>query len=288
MSDSSTVPNAARQFSRYISLPVFVLGLIGNSLNVIIFTRRSLIKNPCTVYLLSSTITNINVLFFGLLVRSLHDDFSIDIIGYSVVLCRLRYFILHTSYTLSSWFLVLASIDRYCLSSRHAYLRNYSCLSKARRSIALTSVGCLLIYIHILGFFQIENLSSGPYCYAEIGSYRVFYDFLFFALFSCLPPISMMIIGLATLRHVRLVRQRIRTTGAIVRSINRKDRQLIVMLFVQLIATILCTLPHAILKLYTTFSRNQSKTIDRLSMENLLSQITRQLLYINASMSFYL
>jgi hypothetical protein len=44
-------------------MPVFILGLIGNIFNILIFTRHSLFTNPCTVYLLSGTCTNIIVLF---------------------------------------------------------------------------------------------------------------------------------------------------------------------------------------------------------------------------------
>jgi hypothetical protein len=40
---------------------------------------------------------NINVLVFGLLIRSLMDGFNIDVIGNSLILCRLRYLILHLS-----------------------------------------------------------------------------------------------------------------------------------------------------------------------------------------------
>jgi hypothetical protein len=60
------------------------------------------------------------------------------------------------------------------------------------------------------------------------------------------------------------------------------------MLLIQLIATIVCTLPHAIQKLYATFTVNDIKSPYRLAVENLMPEITRQLLYINASISFYL
>jgi hypothetical protein len=288
MSNLSALTSATTQFNRYTPMPVFILGLIGNIFNIMIFTRPSLIKNPCTVYLLSSTCMNISILFFGLFIRTLMDGFNIDVIGNSLVLCRLRYFILHPSYVLSLWFLVLASIDRFCISSRNVHLRNFSQLLIARRTVVVATCVCLLIYIHSVGLFQIEQLKSGPYCYAKVGSYRIFYDFLFFASFSFFPPILMMIIGLATVRNIRLARIPNIMTRATVGQLNRKDRQLILMLLVQLIATIICTLPHAIQKLYSTFTVNNTKSLFRLAIENLISQITRQLLYINASMSFYL
>jgi len=292
MSDAATaaLTSATTQFNRYTPMPVFILGLIGNIFNILIFTRRSLFTNPCTVYLLSGTFTNIIVLFVGLVIRSLMDGFNIDIIGNSIALCRLRYIILHPAYVLSSWFLVLASIDRFCISSRNIRLRNFSNLIIARRTVVIATCICLLLYSHVLGLFEIQQLSTGPYCYAQVGSYRIFYDFLFFASFSFTPPILMVIIGLATVRSIRLARVRVTITTPTtnVGQLNKKDRQLILMLLIQLIATIVCTLPHAIQKLYATFTVNDTKTPLVTVIDNLLPQITRQLLYINASISFYL
>jgi hypothetical protein len=99
----------------------------------------------------------------------------------------------------------------------------------------------------------------------------------------------MMIIGLFTVCNIRLARVRITTTTtANVGQLNKKDRQLILLLLVQLIATIVCTLPHALQKLYSTFTANDTKTPLVTAIESLMTQITRQLLYINASMDFYL
>lgn len=196
MSDITALTSATTQFNRYTPMPVFVLGLIGNIFNIFIFTRRSLFSNPCSIYLLSATCTNIVVLFVGLVIRSLMDGFNIDIIGDSIILCRLRYIILHPSYALSS---------------------------------------------------------------------------------------------LATVRNIRFARVRVTVTaGTNGGQLNKKDRQLILMLLIQLIATIICTLPHAIQKFYSTFTVNDIKTPYRLAIESLMPQITRQLLYINASMIFYL
>ena len=98
----------------------------------------------------------------------------------------------------------------------------------------------------------------------------------------------MMIIGLATMQNILSIRTRVGNMQTTVRQLSRKDRQLILMLSVQLIVTIICTLPHAIQKLYATFSVNDIKSPYRSAVESLMSQITRQLLYINASISFYL
>ncbi|UJR07470.1 hypothetical protein I4U23_011759 [Adineta vaga] len=288
MSNVDALVSATTSFNKYTPMPVFVLGLFGNLMNLLIFRRRSLVNNPCTIYLFSATIMNTSILFFGLLIRTLMDGFDIDIVGNNLVICRLRYILLHPSYVLSSWFLVCGSIDRFCISSRSARLRNFSNMKNARRTVLICICIGVLLYCHVIILFDIENRKSGPYCYAQVGLYRVIYDFLFFASFSLLPPFFMMIVGLLTVRNVRLVRVRTGPTTSNVSSLNRKDRQLILMLLIQLISTIICTLPHAIQKLYATFTVNDTKDAYRLAIESLVSQLTRQLLYINASIGFYL
>lgn len=286
----AVLTNAITQFNRYTPMPVFVFGLVGNALNMAIFTRPSLRKNACSVYLLSATCANMNVLIFGLLVRSLVEGFDVDLIGASLILCRLRYVILHPSYVLSSWSVVLASLDRYCVSSRHARLRNLSRRSIACATVAIAVCFCLLLFGHILFLFGIEELSSGVYCYAQPGVYRIVYDFLLVGSFNAVPPIFMLVIGIATVRNIYSRRARIDATRpvALPRQLNRKDRQLVWLLLVQIAVTIVCTAPHAVLKLYLTFTVSESKSPFRLAIENLLAQITRQLVYINASTSFYL
>ena len=290
MSDVDVINNIVIQFNRYAPIPILIFGLIGNTLNILIFTRRSLVKNPCTIYFLSSTVVNINVLFFGCVIRSLRDGFHIDPMSTSLPFCRFRYYILHCSMVLSSWFTVLAGIDRYCISCRDHQRRQLSNRRYARYSVLLTTLICLALYSHVLGLFRIEQLQTGPECYARIGIYRIFYDFLYFATFSFTPPILMIFIGLATFRNIHHSRMRVNPNGIPLPNgtqLNKRDRQLISMLLVQLVAIVICTLPIAIQKLYTTFTANLTKSAYRLATETLIVQITRQLLFLNSSTSFY-
>lgn len=44
MSDLSTLHVATILFNRYTPMPIFILGLIGNIFNILVFTRRALFK----------------------------------------------------------------------------------------------------------------------------------------------------------------------------------------------------------------------------------------------------
>jgi hypothetical protein len=269
---------------------VFLIGFIGNIINISIFTRPKLIKNPCSTYFLYLSVVDLNVLFFGSIIRLLSDGFGIDLISYNLGFCRFRYFILHCSMALSSWFTILAGIDRYCISSRNVHRRQLSNLKYSRYLAALTAFIGLVAYSHVLGLFTIEQLKTGPYCYAQAGAYQIFYDFFYFATYSFTPPIIMIIVGLATLHNIH--QTCVQVEPAITNQVNvyrlkKRDRQLIKMLLIQFICTIALTSPNAIQKLYSTFTQNVIKDAYRVAIENFLAEIARMFTFVNASTSFF-
>ena len=270
-------------------IPIFVFGFFGNIFNIIIFTRPSLRKNPCTTYFCSSSIANLNVLVFGLVVRVIMDGFGYDLASSNVVFCRFRYLILHCSLVLSAWFNILAGVDRYCISSRDANRRRFSSLKNARIIVVLATIVCFILHAHVLVLFGIEQLKSGPYCYAQAGTYRVFYDFMRFATFSFSSPIIMIIVGLATVHNIRRARNQVLPTSTTTNiiQIRKRDRQLITMLLIQSISTAVCILPIATQKLYSTFTQNVAKDAYQLAVEDLVTQVLRQLSFFNSATSFY-
>jgi hypothetical protein len=278
------------QFNRFVPIPIFFSGVFGNIFNILIFTRPSLIKNPCSMYFMSSSIANLITLFFGLLTRYLNDGFRIDVISTNLAFCKIRYFLLHGSLVLSSWFTVLAGIDRYCISSFDAHRRQLSNVKNARRLVALTTLIVSALYAQIFGVFTIQQLVSGPYCYAQPGAYRIFYDFFYFATYSFTPPIAMIIVGLATVHNIHRIRRHItpmstNTTNG--NPLTKRDRQMIKMLLIQVIFTVILTLPIAVQKLYSTFTQNEVKGAYQLAAENFIAQLMRQFSFINSSASFY-
>ncbi|UJR17741.1 hypothetical protein I4U23_004639 [Adineta vaga] len=294
MSDASELNNIFLLFSRYlsiyISIPIGILGLIGNIFNILIFTRPLLVRNPCSIYLLSSSIAHTGAIVFGVIARIFSEGFGIDPASNNLVFCRFRYFILNCSLFLGIWFVVFASVDRYYVSSRNVHRRRLSNLKYAHYLIVFTIVICLISYSHALVLFTIEQLKSGPFCYAQVGIYRVFHDFFYFAIFSFTPPMIMIIVGFATFYNIHQSGVQIRSTtmhSTNPHQLRRKDRQLIKMLLAQLIATVTLITPFAIQKLYLTFRQNTIQSVDQSIIENFIAQILRLFININCSISFF-
>ncbi|CAF1106723.1 unnamed protein product [Rotaria sp. Silwood1] len=279
------------QFNRITPIPIVVLGCMGNILNILVFTRQRLIKNPCSTYFLCSSIANLIVLIFGLVSRFFSDGLGIDPVSTNLGFCRFRYFILHCSMVLSSWFTILAGIDRYWISSRNVQRRQLSNLKNARYLVILTTLIGVTLYSHVLILFTIEQLKSGPYCYAQTGIYRIFYDLFYVTTFALIPPTMMIIVGLATVYQIRRSRLNIQpltiNNNTNVNQLKKRDRQLLKMTLVQFIFIIIVTSPIAVQKLYATFTQNVIKGAFQLALENFLAQLMRMLVYINSSTSFY-
>lgn len=291
MSTASAVNAISTQISRYTPFPILALGLFGNIVNMLIFIRPRLLGNPCSTYFFWASITNLNVLFFGLVTRVLSEGFGIDPVSNNLGFCRFRYFILHSSMVLSSWFTILAGVDRYCISSRSITCRQHSNLRSSRLLVALTTLVCFALYSHVFALFTIEQLQSGPSCYAQAGAYRIFYDFFYFATYSFTPPLVMVAVGLATFYNVHHVHRAIQPADQLARnarSLKRRDRQLIKMTLVQVLCAILLTLPIAVQKLYVTFTQGTTKSAYQVAIEGLVAQLLRFFVFINCSTSFYL
>jgi hypothetical protein len=261
---------------------LLIAGTFGHLCNLLIFSKRTQRTNPTSLCFLSSTITNLIALYFGMVVRYLQDVANINIVNTNLIMCKLRSFFLYLSLGLSNWYIILATIDRYLISSNNQNRRQLSTLKNAYRSIGLITIIFILSYCHILILYNI--LTS--VCYPLSGPYRVFNDSQLLIQFSLLPPILMTFFGLLTIRNIRLTHQRIanRTNTRI----KQRDIQLSKMLLLQVIVTVVCSLPFAITQLTTTVTLTVIKSPLRLAIENFASQIARHLAFLNCSISFYL
>ncbi|CAF1210120.1 unnamed protein product [Didymodactylos carnosus] len=269
----------------YILIILFGFGFIGLTLNTLVFTRPTLRQNSCTCYFLASTIANYLVVYFTLPSRILSDGFNVDPGTYSLVYCKFRFYIYFTFKSLSSWFIVLATIDRFMSSSHNFKYRRFSRLSVARSTIVITTIICLLFYSHVLIFYDNTN----GICDAVKGVYTIFNDVCYLVGYSIVPPILMSLFGFLTIYNVhRLRRIAPKKTASRIVIITNKSQQLAFMLLFQVIFTTLTTVPHATQKLYNTLTCNDVKSDLTLAQDNLYSEMARAISFANHTCSFFI
>ncbi|CAF1004612.1 unnamed protein product [Rotaria sordida] len=127
-------------FVRCWCITMFILGCIGHSLNIYVFTRPALYFNPCGRYFLASAISGYLVVFVNIPIRFLQLGYKLNLFLLSVEICKIVSFLFFSirilpcwfialasaDRILPCWFIALASADRFFCSSRSATLRCWS------------------------------------------------------------------------------------------------------------------------------------------------------------------
>ena len=283
------------QLYRYVPIAELLLGTFGNIMNVLIFMRPSLRSNPCSFYFWISSINNLFYLYVGLLTRMLASGWSLDPTQKSNILCKLRIFFVYTSSSLIQWYMIVASIDRYFSSCTSTRIRQWSTVKVARKVTLLTTIIVMVVYFHLPVWFSVEPIDgSSSGCNIYNYEYQIFFSVFDIFVSSLFPPLLMIIFGLKTVSNFRQLRRMVMPTDqndvrhARLRS---KDRQMIVMLLIQVAATMIVNVPYTVLNLYYYIHDNiksgeANEVLD--AILNLLSDIFLLLNYLAPVLGFYI
>jgi hypothetical protein len=271
----------------------FVLGSVGLTFNILIFSRPSLRKEPCSLYFYSSTCFNFFVIFVLMPVRMFSNAFNMDMTNYNLGLCKVEYFAFRTGRTIPVWLTVLACLDRYLQSSARANIRQISSLKTAKIAIGITSVAMMVLFSHELVYYEIYNVSnqfnnSMPSCNGQKGFYRTFIAFWYLGLYSFGPSFLMLLFGFLTLGNLRQRRRILPTATGINQTARRTDVQLGRMLIAQVLVIVIATLPITVYQLYASLTANLTKSSVQVAQENLAYGIANALTYFAHSSGFYL
>jgi hypothetical protein len=211
------------QLVRYGTTTIMVLGCTGNAYVVFVFLKNR--KNACAIFLLSAALMNIIYLAFSIPLTVYtyeYGDPSLNSMG----LCKLRYYVFHIWGQMSRYFIVLACIDRFALTSTNANIRTFSQSYKAQCLIVITTIFWHLFAIHIVIMTTIKNGRCGYFdLYSTLNS-------IYVLIFVCfVPPVTMGIFGYLAFRNMKRLHTHVQPTETVKTSvvIHRHDRNLLVM-----------------------------------------------------------
>ena len=259
---------------RYVVPILFVLGNLGNVISIAIFSKRSWRKNVCTFYfvicLLCSTVY-LNATMLG----------SIAIMGFNIhahnsnpMLCKLFYFI---SYLVSTYYpiiLILASVDRLLISSQKVDTRLYSSKRLAYFSIGTSSIVWSIFSLHVLIKVSIQEIyPSVSICYYELSkSYLTFFLYSTLAL-SIIVPLVMVVLSIFAFKNVRRIRAVPRQQRNEIRSMTKKDFQLLRCLYVHDVVYVVFTSALSASVIYSTTKRYDNRTPMQEAIDSFLSNM---------------
>ena len=228
------------------------LGTVSCILSLIVFTKKILRKNPCSIYFVAFNVSNILLIYPSILFTTLASGYSIDPGLYSLIYCRFRSYTTLLFTVLSPSYLILASVDRILITSPDASTRQRSTPRLAYICIIIVTLFWLLFHIHALIFTNIIQIASSfVACYFQPGLQVTLIGYYSLFVKGILVPLLMIISGLWAVKNIRSIGRvapaPISTvTGAAfiggLRSIHSKDHQLIKILLVDISVYIIFSL----------------------------------------------
>jgi len=292
------------EINRIFPVIIFFVGTIGNVLNILILSQKRLREIPCVFLFLVSSIFSLISVDFGLITRVL-SGFAADptyTIGW---LCKLRTYIVFSTRAMVFWSFVLATVDRWLSSSVEVSRRQLSSLKNAKKGTILNIIFSMIVYAELLYCYD-ANLINSPFkCYAKNYRCQLTADMTFVCYTTIVPIIVMLIFGLLTIINVRQSQHRllkmtavstIQTTatttataaagGAQQRS-KSIERNLLLMVFVQVLVLGSLTLPQAIQRLYAVFAGTGNNPLEA-TIDTFVYNFVLLLTYLASSMQFYI
>ncbi|CAF1121492.1 unnamed protein product [Adineta ricciae] len=297
MSAIVTLDSIERNLYRFGGSFLIAFGTVSCVLNVMVFTKSSLRKNPCALCLTGINIVNFLSLYLVLLPAVLVRGYRIDFSWKDLLICRFQFYIALVLACTQSSYIVLASIDRTLITSIDAHIRRISTQRLMMLNMFIIALFWLVCHIHALIHTQVLHIAPHSYvCFRSPGIYTKIMNYYSLLINGILPPLLMALFGLWTLKNVRAIRSmsntaraRHRTAYAVGRRyiLHSKDHQLVRMLLLDIISFAICKCPSALVLMYEQCTQHIEKTPERQAIELSILLITYFLYYIENGISFY-
>ena len=249
------------------------------------------------MYLAAVNVASLLFIYSMILILTLSIGFDIDLSSYNVVSCRLSVYVTFLFDSLSSFYLILAAIDRVMVTSVNALTRQRSTPRLARLSLAAGTLFWMLFHMHAL--ILTDVLPIGPsrtLCTPVPGSYSNFIGYYLLLVKSVLVPLLMAIFGLWTMRNIQNVRHRRvapacsvtgKGSGANWTSINSKDRPLVLILLMNVSLYVVFNLPLSITAMYQQVTPTSAQTFEQVQMNQFIRLVTLFISYVPPCIDFY-
>ncbi|CAF1269949.1 unnamed protein product [Adineta ricciae] len=243
----------AQQLSLYFGLSLLVFGIIGNGINILVFTKVRIYRiNPCTFYFLMGSIDNLFYICLNLTIRLLTDSYGVDIYGGSDIWCKIRQFCLPVPALISITFSCLATIDQFFVTSKINFLRNCSQIKWAHRISIIVIIFFSLYGTH--AFFLYRILPVSQTCESDDPAFSIYVPIYLLGVICAIPVSIMTLFGLLTYRNIR---QTIRLAEL------HYDRQLIRMTLIHIALVAISLVPYGVTKAYALITSSITKDSDQ-------------------------
>ena len=262
------------QLTINVGLLIVIGGLLGNLLNIVIFTSlKTFRETTCAIYLTAASCANILHLLASLLSRILITGYNIDLTQTSTHLCKLRQFIAVIAPLVAVSSMCLATIDQYVsLTLRWRWLSQHRVA--ARLIMIMVPFWCLCSIPVLVYHNLVYSPATGQWnCAITNAQFSLYFSRVHVpVLLGFLQILVRVVFGLLAFVNVRrFARHRL----PIIR--RERDKQITSMVLIETVVDVLLSAPFVV---YYTYTTNASMTDSAtLSLYQLLIMITTLLNY---------
>lgn len=279
-----------------IPVILFCVGIIGNSLTVLVIWRLGIKGQPTLVFLIFLAVTDSVVLLTGLPRYWLLYLFDLDLKTMSNVGCKAYYFFIYLSMQYSSWILVGVSLERVAKTYMpFTYKRLYSA-TKVIIGLFATLIVLCLVNGHFFFTNGINDYTEGD-CGSLDENFFYFdehiYIYVDFSLLSLIPFIIMLVSDILLIRILKKAKQDRKSMmhQSVLKKANRFSVRMTQMLVVCTIYFLLATAPisiYFILDTYLLPVYEESGNDSAIAKMDLAWTIAYLLQFSNYCVNFYL
>jgi hypothetical protein len=247
MSSSSTaieILNFSTQYSFYSGYILFAFGIIGNAINILVFTQLKLFRgNRSAFYLIVESISSLFYQFVSFTLTIFTSIYGDDGTGRFPSWCKLRTILAQTAVLTTYSMICCAAADQFFSTNYRLNLREFFTL-KVARCVTFTLICLSIIHSIIFAMFFNIQLSVGCVISNEIVlKYATF--FAYPVLIGLLPVVIASLFSLLAFQNVRRI---VRRQLPIVR--RRLDKQMTAMVLIRVIVFVCLALPYTSYRIY--------------------------------------
>lgn len=281
---------AAHVFQSIFTPMLLFVGLVGNSVSLVMLRRRSLRSLTTCFYLSCLSVADLFCLCFGLFPVFLLTVTSGSINARAWMDCKLMDFLTYLSTDISIWIVVTMTIDRY-ISTCHPVISIKICNKKVAKRLVVAVAGIMLVvngHLAIFYTFGVEDNSTTDSldCIPTPQSsyfFHTIWPWIDFTFYSLLPDSMIFIFNFLIIRSIILKRKK--AVNCASRNFRRQTFKMTKTLIVVSTVTLLCTSPITIIQIAEEYDKeHENKDISW----NLAFTIGNLLMYTNHSINFVL
>ncbi|XP_053395044.1 cysteinyl leukotriene receptor 1-like [Mercenaria mercenaria] len=277
------------------SLPpvLLLLGSAGNLLAILVLMRRKNRQSTSALYLTALAVSDLLMLWTGLLRQWIKYTFNIDVRDMSVFGCKVHVFLVYVALSCSSWFLVAFTFERFVAVWFPHKNKTVCSRKKAVISTIVISACLILLNSHWLYWVNlrpiyINNTTFQLRCdVIKVDFYQVFYrkwKWVDICVQSLIPLTLISVVNISIIS--RVVWRKYKRSTQIAPTSGAKERisQLTVMLVTTSTVFIMCTAPISVVIIVY----NKRKSGQDLAIHLLWWAVVNLLAYLNNTINFML